>query len=183
MFISALFHSTYTPQSACAAYRDEIAAMPSSAAATTTSAEEHVPSYHHDNPYFAHYDAALYHCVLRAVQPRRVVEVGAGWSTLVAARALTQNERDSGVRANLTAIDLRPMAGLERVEGVTRVVAGDVQTLSRETFSALQDGDVLFVDGSHVLHLHSDVRYMVRVCVSLLALSLCVRVCSLLLPS
>ena len=48
----------------------------------------------------------------------------------------------------------------EASPGVTRLLKRPVQQVGLETFSALQAGDILFVDSSHVCKTGSDVNYL-----------------------
>jgi hypothetical protein len=105
-------------------------------------------------------DAAALHCMLRDLCPRRVVEIGSGLSTLVAAAALTRNRTETGRAAELITIDPYPAAMLQaaRLPG-WRLLAEPVQDVPLGFFAELGPSDVLFIDSSHVLRIGSDVQY------------------------
>jgi predicted O-methyltransferase YrrM len=112
-----------------------------------------------DNPSYGHFDAIMLYAMLRHLSPRRIVEVGSGFSS---AAMLDLNERLFGGRVALTFIDpdmtrlrtlLRPDDG-PRVTLVERMV----QDVPLETFDVLEAGDVLFIDSSHVAKVGSDVN-------------------------
>src|SRR5689334_934198 len=44
-----------------------------------------------ENHYFDGFDAAIYYSLIRHVKPRRVIEIGSGYSTRFAHKALTRN--------------------------------------------------------------------------------------------
>ena len=50
-------------------------------------------SFDFNNDYFANLDAALYYALIRDLRPRRVIEIGGGFSTRIACRALECNGR------------------------------------------------------------------------------------------
>jgi len=107
-----------------------------------------------ENGYFDTGDAAIYQAILRHRRPRRVVEVGAGWSTAACL--------DAGTDAAVTVIDPDP----SRVRAILRpgdldrctIVAERLQDVGLDVFRALGPGDVLFVDSTHVGKLGSDVN-------------------------
>ena len=47
--------------------------------------------FHWRNPSFGPYDAAIYYCLIRNYQPTSIVEIGGGYSTLIASKAVQQN--------------------------------------------------------------------------------------------
>jgi hypothetical protein len=90
--------------------------------------------------------------LLRAVRPKRVVEVGGGMTTGIMAEALARN----GDGATITTIEPFPSAGLRGLKGV-ELVEEPAQLVSAETFATLGDGDVLFIDSTHVVKTGSEV--------------------------
>ena len=135
-----------------ASYKPEVDALP----IRPTGAEPH---FFHDNDVFGWVDAAVHYCMLREFRPRRVIEIGAGYSTLLAAQALEANASSGGPKAfDLVAIEPYPRRFL--VEGVPagiRLVRAPVQDIPLEEFERLEAGDVLFIDSSHVAKAGSDV--------------------------
>lgn len=95
-------------------------------------------------------DALAYYGVLRRLQPKRVIEVGAGFSSLVAVKALEAN----GL-GRLTCIDPYPQAFLRDMPQV-ELLEQRLQDLPRELFYELAAGDVLFIDSSHQAKCQSD---------------------------
>lgn len=115
--------------------------------------------FHLDNPSYGHFDAIMLYGMLREAQPRRIIEVGSGFSS---AAMLDLNEHVLGGAVHFTFIDpdmgrLRPL--LREGDG-TQVILLEkrVQDVPLETFSALRENDVLFIDSSHVSKIGSDVN-------------------------
>jgi Methyltransferase domain len=106
------------------------------------------------NGWFPTTDAAIYQAIIRHYRPTRVIEVGCGWSTA----ALF----DAGAAQHVTLIEPHPGRVLQLLsaEDVARcdVLESRLQDVALSTFQALNSGDVLFVDSTHVAKLGSDVN-------------------------
>jgi hypothetical protein len=114
--------------------------------------------YHTGNEMFSHLDAWVLQSMLRHLRPRRLIEVGCGWSSLVTARV---NREVLDGAMDVTCIEPYVPDFLEGgVNGITRVLPERVQDVPLERFLELGDGDVLFIDSSHVVKTGSDARYL-----------------------
>jgi hypothetical protein len=99
------------------------------------------------------------YCMIRSFKPRRIIEVGSGLSTLLAASALRHNEEE-GVHGEITAIDPYPRDNLLPILiDQTELLIQEVQNVPFSRFTSLDRGDVLFIDSSHVPRIGSDVQY------------------------
>ncbi|MGH9528940.1 MAG: class I SAM-dependent methyltransferase [Terriglobales bacterium] len=115
--------------------------------------------YHFNNGFFETVDAEVTYSMLRHFRHSRIIEIGSGYSTRVIAAALKANEEREGISGGeLVTIDPNP----ERLpkdglgDSVT-VVPRRVQDVDLDFFSSLGEGDVLFIDSSHVASVGSDV--------------------------
>ncbi len=118
--------------------------------------------YYFENPAFSYFDAIVFYGLLRHLRPRRVIEVGSGYSSCL---MLDTNERYFGNAITCTFIE--PYAGLLR----SLMKAGDstsntiletrVQQAPIDSFLELNDGDILFIDSSHISKTNSDVNYLI----------------------
>lgn len=113
------------------------------------------------NEWFGLADAIFLHCFLQATQPRRIVEVGCGYSSAV---LLDSVESAFPERPAITLIDPQPDRLLRLLkpgdQGAIRIVSARVQDSPREPFSSLAAGDLLLIDSSHVVKLGSDLQYL-----------------------
>ncbi len=134
-------------------------------------------AYFWGNDQFSHSDASLYYALLRRFRPGRIVEVGAGHSTKLAARAVRAN----GAGAILC-IDPHAPAWLSGLEPRVEVQATPVQETPDETFLGLGAGDVLFIDGSHISKTGSDVNHLFLRILPRLAKGVIVHVHDICLP-
>lgn len=115
--------------------------------------------FHFNNGFFERVDAEVAWSFVRQRKPRRVVEVGAGNTTLVLGAALARNARD-GFPGDLTSIEPHPAAFLRQgVPGLTRLIERPVQQVPLELFRSLRENDLLFIDSSHVVSMDSDVLF------------------------
>lgn len=105
---------------------------------------------------FIGYDPIIYHCMIRHFKPARIIEVGAGYSTLVAFNAAAQNGA-----TKITAIEPYPGDMLSGIAGEIHLVKQIAQTIDIGVFSELGANDILFIDSSHVVKTGSDVCFLV----------------------
>ncbi len=114
--------------------------------------------YFYKNDQYPCLDAEVLFCMLRHLRPRNMIEIGSGFSTLVAAEV---NRRFLGSRMNLTCVEPFPRQFLmDGVDGVTELVRAKVQQVDLSLFESLALNDVLFVDSSHVSKTGSDVNHI-----------------------
>jgi hypothetical protein len=105
-------------------------------------------------------DSHVLYCTIRSLKPRRYMEIGSGKSTCITARAALMNAAE-GHPAEVVAIEPYPGPELRAgFPGLTRLVEAKVEDVPLDTFSSLQDGDVLFIDSTHHLRIGSDVGYL-----------------------
>jgi predicted O-methyltransferase YrrM len=115
--------------------------------------------YFSNNASFSPADAAVYYAMIREFAPRRIIEVGGGLSTMVAAQAVQRNWPT--VPTRLTCLDPYPTATLnEGFPGLDQVIVERVQSVPLELFEALRENDMLFIDSTHVSKAGSDVNHL-----------------------
>lgn len=104
--------------------------------------------------------AIVYHSLIRHYKPRKIVELGAGRSTYIAARAAMLNQAD-GVPSEVIAVDPFPGPILQKgFPGLSRVVAQKAEDLPLDFFDDLGDGDILFIDSTHTVKIGGDVTFL-----------------------
>ncbi|MEO6138285.1 MAG: class I SAM-dependent methyltransferase [Luteimonas sp.] len=136
-------------------------------------------SYHLQNSQFSQADARALFALLRHWRPRRMVEVGSGYSTLLAADI---NRRFLDNALHLTAIEPFPRSFLHDLPGLQSLRIERVQDTPAQVFAALESGDVLFIDSSHVLKTGSDLVHLLTQVLPCLASGVHVHFHDLFLP-
>jgi len=112
--------------------------------------------YYYENGSFGPGDAEFYYSIIRLIKPKKIIEVGSGFSTRVAIAAVQENTRaDLGYACEITCIEPYEMPWLERTD--VNLLRTKVEELSPEFFDSLEDGDILFIDSSHIIRPGGDV--------------------------
>jgi Methyltransferase domain len=131
-------------------YGDELADIP-----------RHMPEklgYYLENNNFKSGDAEYWYQIVRAMKPKRIIEVGSGNSTLMAIRAIRTNQlEDPAYQCKQVCIEPYEMSWLENT-GVS-VVRRKVEDVTIGFFSELEENDILFIDSSHVIRPQGDVLF------------------------
>jgi Methyltransferase domain len=107
-----------------------------------------------DNEYFSGFDVAVYYALIRKLKPRKIVEIGGGYSTQIAHKALAVNGA-----GKLTCIEPHPEERLNGAKLNLELVTKRVEEIDLDFFSNLTANDILFIDSSHTVKFGSDVCY------------------------
>ena len=108
------------------------------------------------NHLFDGVDALVAYCMVRHFQPRLVIEVGSGFSSLLLGQGAATNGRTA-----LICIEPFPREFLrEAFPGLQTLIEKNVQEMDLEFFSQLASGDILFIDSSHTVKIGGDVNYL-----------------------
>jgi len=135
-------------RSTLAKYAPELADVPR---------EEGKPGqYYFNNPAFRSVDATVLYSLVRDGKPKRIVEIGNGYSSLVIDLALSRNEAGA---TDYVSIDPYPPKYLDHMTNKPRMIAKPVQEVPLSVFEGLEAGDILFIDSTHVARIGSDVVY------------------------
>ncbi len=122
------------------------------------ASEKSSEGFNFQNDYFAGIDAALYYSLIRYLKPKQIIEIGSGYSTRIAAKAVGQNMNE-GTRGYLACIEPYPQPRLLEANLPIELVQKKVEDVSSDFFSRLSSNDILFIDSSHVARFGSDVCY------------------------
>jgi hypothetical protein len=115
--------------------------------------------YFTNNSQFGWLDSRTLLVLLQELRPKRIVEIGSGFSSLLTAdvnnRLLQNSVKFSCIEPYPREFLLKPLPGLHEV------LVQKVEDLPISYFAELAAGDVLFIDSSHVSKTGSDVNYLV----------------------
>jgi hypothetical protein len=113
--------------------------------------------YFTDNDFFVVSDAFTLSGIIRKEKPRRIIEIGSGFSSAVMLDTLSQTHES----ATLTFIEPFPdrlnslLSSNDRTSST--ILVQPVQEVSLSVFDQLDAQDILFIDSSHVAKIGSDV--------------------------
>jgi hypothetical protein len=139
--------------------------------------------FHLDNHTYDRVDAELLYAIVRWAGPARYVELGSGYSSLVAAQALEANRRE-GRPGEQATYDPYPSPHVRsRPDLAPRVQQISAQDLPEDVVGGLQAGDILFVDTSHTVKLGGDVNRIVLDFLPLVAPGVLVHFHDIFLPA
>jgi hypothetical protein len=105
-------------------------------------------------------DSPLLHAMVRFLRPKRVVELGSGFSSLILGHALEANRAD-GAPSEYRVFDPYPRPFIAEIPALTELRAVRAQDVPLAAFEALAEGDLLFVDTTHTVKVGSDVNRIV----------------------
>lgn len=116
--------------------------------------------YHFDNPFYAIGDGSVYSALLQRHLPKRVIEIGSGYSS---ACLLDTVELFFTHPVEIHFIEpfpdrLRSLLS-DRPYRAATIHTVDVQQVPVSLFRSLEAGDMLFIDSTHVMKTGSDVCY------------------------
>jgi len=110
--------------------------------------------FHHINYSYQFVDADFLYLVIRTMKPRRIIEIGSGYSTLMMLEATRVNTAEN-MPCAITCIEPFEYPMLER-SGAT-IVRSMVEDVEPTLFDTLERNDILFIDSSHIIRPGGDV--------------------------
>ena len=114
-----------------------------------------------ENGVFGPVDAEILYCMVRDRKPRRVVEIGRGFSTLLSAAALEANSAHGLEQATIVSIDPAATDAAPTPPVHLTCIEERAERLPLGTFDALDRSDILFIDSSHVVRSGGDVVFAI----------------------
>ncbi len=123
--------------------------------------EERSPGlrYYFNNNTFEYSDAIFLHGMIRHFTPKRIIEIGSGFSSAI---MLDTNELFFKNSIDLTFIEPYPERLknllLKQDSGNFTLIEKNLQDIDTSIFRELEPGDILFVDSTHVSKTGSDVN-------------------------
>jgi hypothetical protein len=129
-----------------------------------------------ENDWWGSVDALVQCGALRRRNPALYIEVGSGFSTRFARRAI----RDFGLRTRIVSVDPSPRADVEA--SCDESVRAPLEELDLSLFDRLGPGDMLLIDSSHTALMNSDATVLFLEVLPRLAAGVLVGVDDVFLP-
>ena len=120
--------------------------------------EQNSREFYYMNHWFGPGDAEFLYNMIRYRKPSTIIEIGCGYSTLMAQHGIQKNTEDDPLYScHQLCVEPFENQWLESI-GVN-VIRSEVQALDLKDFSVLDTNDILFIDSSHVIRPQGDVLY------------------------
>lgn len=135
--------------------RDELKALmayaPEFSPASAPGDRDGARRFFWSNGLFSGADAMAYYCYVRMLRPASVLEIGSGYSSLVACEALKANGT-----GRLHCVEPYPRPFLRSNADITLIPRPAQEITSEFVNDLLKDGDILFIDSTHTVKTGSD---------------------------
>ncbi|MFL5729013.1 MAG: class I SAM-dependent methyltransferase [Cytophagaceae bacterium] len=140
--------------------------------------------YYYDNKTFPHPDGLTLFTTLLKFRPKRIIEVGSGFSS---ALMLDTNEAFLDRSVKFTFIEPNPDISLTRLLRKEDYKNADVrqsfvQDVDLSLYESLEENDILFIDNSHVSKTGSDVNFLMTEVVPILKKGVLVHIHDIFYP-
>lgn len=115
-----------------------------------------------ESGYESNGDGAILYGMVRKLKPKKIIEIGSGYSTRVSSAALCKNEIE-GDGGGIVAIEPYPkdiLINLVKKNKKITLIQKKVEELGLEQFKELNPGDILFIDSSHNVKCGNDVHFI-----------------------
>jgi hypothetical protein len=113
--------------------------------------------FYWNNGMFSLLDAAAYYGAIRHLRPRRIIEIGSGYSTAIALMAADR----SPALVEISCVEPYPSSFLRRQrKKLHALIERRIQDVDPQLFETLDAGDMLFIDSSHCSRLGSDLNIL-----------------------
>ncbi len=103
--------------------------------------------------FFTGIDARVAYAMVRHFKPSKIIEIGSGYST----HLLRKAAQDAEIRTKIICIDPRPQTDISSV--ADEIYKENVVDARLDLFDNLSDGDIVFLDGSHLAFNGTDVPH------------------------
>lgn len=103
-----------------------------------------------NNGYLPGLDIAMIYSMLVLKKPSKYIEVGSGYSTFIAHKAIQEQQLDT----EIISIDPEPRAEIDLL--ADRIIRQPFEDIDHQEILDLQENDVLFIDNSHRILPNSD---------------------------
>ena len=104
-------------------------------------------------------DIEFWYQIIRKIKPKNIIEIGSGNSTIVASMALIESYKEvRSYKCNYTVID--PYSTKEITYINIKTILDKVENTNLNLFRNLKEGDILFIDSSHIIRPDGDLLFI-----------------------
>jgi predicted O-methyltransferase YrrM len=107
------------------------------------------------NGFFEHGDAEIYYQLIRHIKPKNILEIGSGHSTLIALEAIKKNKNIDKINTKINCVEPYENTWLDNFN--IKIIRKKIEDLNTNYYLSLKNGDILFIDSSHMIRPQGDV--------------------------
>ncbi len=122
-----------------------------------TEGDPYKGEFYLNNPAYGPGDADLYYLMVRNWAPKKIIEIGSGFSTMLCLLAIEKNKQ-ANINTSLTCIEPYEIKWLDTTNNID-LKREKVENIPVEFFKQLQEDDILFIDSSHIIRPENDVLF------------------------
>lgn len=111
-----------------------------------------------NNNMYSSGDAEYLYNIIRKFKPKRLIEIGSGYSTMVASSAIRQNKLDDE-SYSCRHICYEPYEREWIAQLNVEYIKQKIELVDLDVFRILEANDILFIDSSHIVRPQGDVLY------------------------
>lgn len=117
--------------------------------------------YYIHNNNFTSVDGEILYSIIRKYKPQKIIEIGSGFTTFLISKAIEDEKNvNASYAPQFDAIEPFPRDFLKtNIPALTSLIVKQIQDVPLDTFDSLEEDDVLFIDGTHMLKYGSDVEH------------------------
>ena len=114
--------------------------------------------YYYKAEIFTFGDAEYLYNIIRLFRPKKIIEIGSGYSTLMSKNAIRKNIEDN-IEYNCEHTCIEPYQNNWLKEIGVNLIIKKVEEVELDVFKSLQKNDILFIDSTHIIRPQGDVLY------------------------
>lgn len=107
-----------------------------------------------NNDNFEYFDSEILYLLIRNFQPKKIIEIGGGFSTLISNKALNDNKKNY-IHDCIEPFENSWLKNYKKINFIKK----QVQDIDLEYFQTLNKGDLLLIDSSHMIKPNGDVLF------------------------
>ena len=114
--------------------------------------------YYYNCGIFTYGDAEYLYNIIRHFKPKKIIEIGSGYSTLMAKNATKKNKEEL-VNYDCEQICIEPFQHEWVKDAGADLIKKNVENIEHIFFKSLKENDILFIDSTHIIRPQGDVLY------------------------
>ena len=117
--------------------------------------------YYLNNGSFGFVSGQMHYGIIRHFKPKKVIEIGSGYSTLASLAALRKNAEEGYQNEFITIDPYPPLVIKNDTQGIKQLIPKKVEDIDIEFFDRLSENDILFIDSRHTVKIGGDVNFLI----------------------